>query len=371
MNTMDRNKPAAIRFIEVFNTDAWDTLPEVVAPDFVLHHPMGGTMQLGPEGMEKVWSHFKAALPDSWHPIPVMITEGDYLATLLPTYGNFTGDPHQGIPPTGEWLEYGMVNIVRLEDGKLVEGWFGMDPLVEMQQMGAAPSSPPRPLSKTETANVELFQTTMNTAGLEYDNVTAFGNVVVALGPPQYAEDTKMRALEIYRVEDGALSLARSHEFPTIPPFSGALSSDTQQSRAVVRRFFEDVLIGHDLDSLVEVASPDILIHPTAMPCEASYYGIEGVGGWLQEGWQAFPDLTISDYFTVAQGDIVAVHWSARGTSKGNFLMLPPTGKTVEYTGVSMYRVEGDKIAEVWDTRNTLGIMLQLNPDVAAGHSHQ
>ena len=42
--------------------------------------------------------------------------------------------------------------------------------------------------------------------------------------------------------------------------------------------------------------------------------------------------------------------------------MLPPTGETVQYTGQSMYRVEGDRIAEIWQTRNTLGIMRQLNP---------
>lgn len=370
MDTTDKNRTAATRFIEVFNTDAWGILPEVVAPNFVLNHPMGGTMQLGPGGMQEVWSHFKAALPDSWHPIPVMITEGDYLANLLPTYGNFTGAPHQGIPPTGEWLEYGMVNIVRLADGKLVEGWFGMDPVVEMQQMGAAPSPPPRPLSRTEEANVDLFQKTINTANLEYDKLTAFGDVIVAMGPPQYREDTKVRTLDIYRRQGDALEVVRSHEIPTIPPYSGGLSANTELSRGVVNRFVEDVLIGHDLEALAEIASPDILVHPTAMPCEAGYYGVEGVASWLRESWQAFPDLTVADYFSVAQGDIVAVRWTARGTSRGNFLMLPPTGEMVEYTGVSMYRIEDDQIAEIWDTRNTLGIMLQLNPDLAAGHAH-
>lgn len=364
----ERNRAAAVRFIEAFNTDGWEAVPEVVSSDFVLHHPMGGTRQLGPEGMVAVWSHFKAALPDSWHPIPVMITEGDYLANLLPTYGNFTGEPHRGIPPTGAWLENGMVNIVRFEDGWLAEAWFGMDPLVEMQQMGAAPSAPPRQLSATEMANVDLFQTTVNTAGVAYDNVTAFGDVVVALGPPQYAEDTKVRTLEVYRVEDGSLSLVRSHEFPTIPPFAGALSADTELSRATVTRFFEEVLIGHDVGVLAEIASPDIVIHPTAMPCEAGFYGIDGATAWLGGSWSAFPDLTITDYFTVAQGDIVAVRWTARGTSEGAFLMLPPTGEVVEYTGVSMHRIEDGGIAEIWDTRNTLGIMLQLNPEMGGAH---
>jgi predicted ester cyclase len=367
-NTIETNKITATHFIEAFNTDDWDTVREVVTPNYVYHHPVGGTVQAGPEGMVKTWAGFKAALPDSWHPIPVMIAEGHYLAVLLPTYGHHTGEPMYDVPPTGKWVEYGMVNIGRFEEGKLSEMWFGMDSLVEMQQIGVAPSLPPRQLSATETANIELFQQTINTAGLEFDNLTAFGNVVIALGPPQHAEDTTTRKVEIYRAANGTLELAYSHEFTTNPPYAGDPSADTKLSRVLVKRFFDQVLSGHDLDALAEIASPDILIHPTAMPCEASYYGINGAGGWLGEGWKAFPDLTIADDFTVAQGDIVAVRWTARGTSKGNFLMLPPTGEAVEYTGVSMYRIEGGKIAEIWETRNTLGIMRQLNPEIGGGH---
>jgi len=366
----ETNRAAASRFIEAFNNDEWDTVREVVTPGFVLHHPMGGTMQLGPEGMVEIWSHFKAALPDSWHPIPIMITEGDYLANLLPTYGNFTGDPHQGIPPTNEWLEYGMVNIVHLEEGKLVEAWFGMDPVAELQQMGAAPSPPRRQLNATEAANVELFQQSMKATGAEYDNLTAFGDMVVALGPPQCAKETSSRKTEIYRQADGALELAYSHEFTTNPPFRGDPSADTELSRVVVNRLFEEVLVGHDMEGLSEIVSPHILIHPTAMPCEAGFYGIEGIRHWLGEQWSAFPDLTISNHFAVAQGDIVAVRWTAQGTSQGNFLMLTPTGERVEFTGVSMYRVEERKIAEIWETRNTFGIMAQLNPEMARGHDH-
>jgi len=53
----------------------------------------------------------------------------------------------------------------------------------------------------------------------------------------------------------------------------------------------------------------------------------------------------------------------------GAFMGLPATGQPVEFTGVSMYRVEGEQISEIWDTRNTLGIMQQLNPDIG-GHGH-
>jgi predicted ester cyclase len=367
-NTKEKNKAVATRFIKAFNTDNWDTVRELVAPNFVFHHPVGGTVQAGPEGMVASWSDFKASLPDSWHPIPVMIAEGDYVAVLLPTYGHFTGKPYHGIQPTGKWLEYGMVNIVRLEDFKLAEAWFGMDSLAEMQGMGAAPLMPPHQLSATEKTNIDLFQQTINTAGLEFDCLTSFGDVVVALGPPQFKEDTTMRKVEIYHSVNGSIKLVKSSEFVTNPPYSGDSSADTEFSRNVVKCFFKDVIIGHDLNALAKIVFSGILIHPTAMPCEASYYGINGVSNWLKTQWYAFPDLAITDYFTVAQGDIVATYWTARGTSKGNFLMLPPTGKMVEYTGAPMYRIDSGKIAEIWETRNTLAIMGQLNPDMKRGN---
>jgi len=365
---MEKQREIATRFIHAFNTDDWDTVREVMAPDYVFHHPIGGTVQAGPEGMVGVWSDFKASLPDSWHPIPVMVADGEYLAVLLPTYGHFTGKPYHGSPPTDKWLEYGMVNIVRFENDTIAENWLGMDPLAEQQQMGAIPSFPPRQFTPTEKANIELFQKTINTADLEYDNVTAFGNIVAAMGPPQYAEDTTTRKVEVYRIVDGILELGYSNEFTTNPPYAGDSSADTELSRGVVKRWFEEVLKKHELDVLAEIALPDILIHPTAMPCEASFYGIEGTRHWLGTQWKTFPELTITDYFTVAQGDIVAAHWKARGTSKGDFLMLPPTGEVVEYEGSSMYRIEDGKIAEIWETRNTLAIMRQLKPEMAGGH---
>jgi predicted ester cyclase len=51
--------------------------------------------------------------------------------------------------------------------------------------------------------------------------------------------------------------------------------------------------------------------------------------------------------------------------------MLPPSGKVVEYTGSSMYRIEDKMITEIWDARNTLAIMGQINPDMNKGkHRH-
>ena len=371
VDSIEANKITAIRFIEAFNTDDWDTVREVVAEDYVFHHPVGGTIQAGPEGMVAAWSGFKASLPDSWHPIPVMIAEGDYLAVLLPTYGNFTGEPYHGAPSTGKWLEYGMVNIVRFENGKLAENWFGMDPVVERQQMGAAPSFPSRKLSRIEKKNIALFQHVINSKGLKFDNITAFGEKVIALSPPQYEKDTTNRKVEIYSRLKDSLELIYSHETITNPPYDGDLTVDKESSRTLIKHFFNEVLRGHNLNLISEIATPNILIHPTAMPCEASFYGTNGLSEWLESQWRTFPDLSITESLMVVSGDIVAIHWTAQGTSKGKFLMLRPTGKEIKYTGSSMYRIEDEKIAEIWEARNTMDIMKQLNPKIGSSkHKH-
>lgn len=316
------NKVTAARFIGAFNNDDWDTVREVVADGFVFHHPIGGTVQAGPEGMIAAWAGFKTLSPDSWHPIPILIAEGDWVAVLLPTYGHFTGRSDQAPPPTGGPLDYGMVNVVRFEGGKLAEMWFGMDPLVELQQMGMAPASPPRPCGPTEQAGRVSF-----------------------MG-------------------------ATRHEIATRPPYGGDPSADTAMSRAVVGRWFDEVLGAHDLAALVEIAAPDIVVHPTAMPGEAGYHAVEAVEQWLVEQWSTFPDLAAVNDFTVAAGDIVAARWHARGTSQGAFLGVAPTGRSLDYTGISMYRIEAGRIAEIWETRNTIRILHQLDPRIGGGHTH-
>jgi predicted ester cyclase len=367
-NTIEKYKEIAARYIEAFNNDDWETVRAVVSPDFTFHHPIGGTVKAGPEGMVGVWTDFKASLPDSWHPIPIMIAEGDFLAVLLPTYGNFKGNPYHGISPTGKWVEYGMVNIVRFENGKIAENWFGMDPLAEQQQMGSAPSFPPRQLNEKEKANIELFQKTINKYELEFDKLTSFDDIVIAIGPPQFKEETSSRQIEIYNNINGTLELIYINEIDTKPPYSGNKAMNSKNSCDLVKKYINEVLINHNIGVLKDIVSDKIIVHPTAMPCEPSYFGINGLSNWLNSQWKPFPDLRIIDFFTISERDIVAVHWEAEGTSKNNFLMLPPSGKKVKFTGNSMYRIEEDKIVEIWETRNTLGIMKQLNPDIGKDH---
>lgn len=78
-------------------------------------------------------------------------------------------------------------------------------------------------------------------------------------------------------------------------------------------------------------------------------------------GWrEAFPDLRITVEKQVAENDLVAVRWTARGTNTGTGNGIPATGKAVEITGTTLFRMDEGKIAEEWTCADSLGLMRQL-----------
>jgi steroid delta-isomerase-like uncharacterized protein len=67
---------------------------------------------------------------------------------------------------------------------------------------------------------------------------------------------------------------------------------------------------------------------------------------------------TIEDM--VAEGDRVSKRWTLRGTQTGELLGVPPTNKRVALHGMSIYRVEGGLVKEIWWVTDTLGLLQQL-----------
>ena len=79
------------------------------------------------------------------------------------------------------------------------------------------------------------------------------------------------------------------------------------------------------------------------------------------KGWRsAFPDLVVNVDLMVAEGDLVAVRWTARGTNTGTGNGIPATGRKVEVSGTAIFRFEDGEIAEEWTSANTLGLLKQL-----------
>jgi steroid delta-isomerase-like uncharacterized protein len=74
----------------------------------------------------------------------------------------------------------------------------------------------------------------------------------------------------------------------------------------------------------------------------------------------AFPDVRITPEELIGEGDKVAVRWTLRGTHRGPFQGLPPTGRTVDWTGIDIYTVAAGRIAELVREADTLALLQQL-----------
>ena len=75
----------------------------------------------------------------------------------------------------------------------------------------------------------------------------------------------------------------------------------------------------------------------------------------------AFPDLEMKIDDIIAEGNKVAVRWSARGTQRGPFLGIPPTNTRVQWTGISIEKIEGGQIVESKTNWDSFDVVQQLH----------
>jgi predicted ester cyclase len=75
---------------------------------------------------------------------------------------------------------------------------------------------------------------------------------------------------------------------------------------------------------------------------------------------RGFPDVTSIIENLIAEGDKVVARWRSRATHQGDYMGIAPSGKAVEFTGISFYRIEGNKIAQSWNIEDQFGLMRQV-----------
>jgi len=118
---------------------------------------------------------------------------------------------------------------------------------------------------------------------------------------------------------------------------------------ALARRWFEEVW------NQRREATIDELLTPASI-CHAPGGELRGVESFRERVFlpfiNAFPDLAVSVEGTVAEGDEVAVRWTARGTHAGPGLGSPATQRPILIRGMTWIRVGGGKLLEGWDCWN-------------------
>ncbi|GAB2629793.1 ester cyclase [Prescottella soli] len=132
---------------------------------------------------------------------------------------------------------------------------------------------------------------------------------------------------------------------------------DGEAAKAVVRRNTEQVQGGGDFAVFDELFADDYVDHtpqPGTTPDKA------GTRLLYQSLRAAFPDFHAEIHWQSAEGTLVTTYKTYRGTHRGVFMGIAPTGRAVEFETVDAMRVRDGRIVEHWGVANLLSLMKQL-----------
>lgn len=111
-----------------------------------------------------------------------------------------------------------------------------------------------------------------------------------------------------------------------------------------------------------EIFAPQVVVHYSASPEDIK--GLEGVKQWITNSHTMFPDFAMTFDETIIAGNIFVARWSVNATNTGPIASpqgeIPPTGKKVHFSGISISKEENGKIVEEWVIYNVLDMMTQL-----------
>jgi steroid delta-isomerase-like uncharacterized protein len=131
--------------------------------------------------------------------------------------------------------------------------------------------------------------------------------------------------------------------------------STAEENTDVVRQYL-NAFNEQDRDALSEILAEDVVEHGA----HEELHGFEEIVEFRDAHFESFPDYSGIADAVIAEDDIVAVRYTVRGTHTGEYQDVEPTGHTVEWTGMAMYRVENGEIAEIWLEEDRLGLLRQV-----------
>lgn len=128
-----------------------------------------------------------------------------------------------------------------------------------------------------------------------------------------------------------------------------------EENKALMRRCFEEALNQGKLALVDEIFAPGFVDHST--PEQVA--GPGGVKRYFELIRAGFPDMQVSIDQLIAEGDKVALRTTWRGTHRGEYEGIAPTGKRVTRTMLHIFGVRGGKIQEEWVEGQSLGQLIR------------
>jgi steroid delta-isomerase-like uncharacterized protein len=136
--------------------------------------------------------------------------------------------------------------------------------------------------------------------------------------------------------------------------------SASEANKTAVKDCFEQASQGN-FDALASIVTPDYVVHPE----EAR--GASGLAEMVQGYRDAFSGLNVTIEQQFTEGDYVATRTTIRGRHDGNLMGTPPSGRDVEFMGLTISRCRDGKILEEWELVDITGLLRQIGalPELA------
>ncbi|MFF9200818.1 ester cyclase [Streptomyces sp. NPDC014986] len=137
-------------------------------------------------------------------------------------------------------------------------------------------------------------------------------------------------------------------------------AAGTPSNTATLHRFHSAVNSGDPeviSKAIDELVAPDLLFHA---PVPMGLTGAEALKRVWEVLLRAFPDIHVAVEETISEGDRIVVRNTVTGTHRGEYQGVPPTGKTVTYSEIFIFRFVGGRIAEVRGVVDILSLLRQL-----------
>jgi predicted ester cyclase len=140
-----------------------------------------------------------------------------------------------------------------------------------------------------------------------------------------------------------------------------------EANKALCRGFYEDLFNRGELTTAAAIIAPPAA-DEAPVPEGARRPTPEGIRRLAARFRAAFPDLRFSIDWQLAEGDMVATHWTFRGTHLGTYATpratVPPTGRRVTWRGAHTFRLADGRIVQEWLTVDGMSLLEQLGATV-------
>ncbi len=125
----------------------------------------------------------------------------------------------------------------------------------------------------------------------------------------------------------------------------------SEANKAIFSRAWEELINKGNLDIVDELFAQDYVFHDPHFPLSGRDE-LKGFATALRDGFSEI-HLKIDDL--VSEGDRVVKRFTLTGTHTADFMGIPPSGKTLTLTGLTMGRIANGQIAEDWEGADWLG----------------